>query len=82
MPFVCVQPIQTSWARRSEDLTFDKTDDKDAILIARLTASYAAASPNQSGDLGRLRHLGARRERLTVEAGSVTSTASPCIICP
>ncbi len=31
MPFVCVQPIQTSWARRSEDLTFDKTDDKDAV---------------------------------------------------
>jgi hypothetical protein len=26
MSFVCVQPMQTSWARRSEDLTFDKTD--------------------------------------------------------
>jgi len=26
MPFVCVQPMLTSWARRSEDLTFDKTD--------------------------------------------------------
>jgi transposase len=37
MPFVCVQPMQTSWARRSEDLTFDKADDKDAVLIARLT---------------------------------------------
>ena len=36
MSFVCVQPMQTSWARRSEDLTFDKTDDKDAVLIARL----------------------------------------------
>jgi transposase len=23
MPFVCVQPMLTSWARRSEDLTFD-----------------------------------------------------------
>lgn len=48
MSFVCVQPIQTSWARRSEDLTFDKTDDKDAILIARLTAQLAATPPNQS----------------------------------
>jgi transposase len=28
MPFVCVQPMLTSWARRSEDLTFDKTDEK------------------------------------------------------
>src|SRR3954453_10576111 len=28
MRFVCVQPMKTSWARRSEDLTYDKTDDK------------------------------------------------------
>jgi transposase len=26
MAFVCVQTMLTSWARRSEDLTFDKTD--------------------------------------------------------
>src|SRR5664279_5504938 len=26
MPFVCVQGLLVSWARRSEDLTFDKTD--------------------------------------------------------
>ena len=38
MPFVCVQPLVTSWSRRTEDLTCDKTDDKDAVLIARLTA--------------------------------------------
>jgi hypothetical protein len=25
MPFVYVQTLQTAWARRSEDLTFDKT---------------------------------------------------------
>jgi transposase len=30
MPFVCVQPMLPAWARRSEDLTFDKTDEKDA----------------------------------------------------
>jgi hypothetical protein len=38
MPFVCVQPMVTSWSRRAEDLITDKTDDKDAVLIARLTA--------------------------------------------
>ena len=38
MAFVCVQTLLTSWARRSEDLTFDKTDEKDAVLIARLAA--------------------------------------------
>lgn len=28
MSFVCVQPAMTSWSRRAEDLTHDKTDDK------------------------------------------------------
>src|SRR5436190_19562216 len=45
MPFVCVQPMLTSWARRSEDLTFDKTDEKDAVLIARLTAQLRCYVP-------------------------------------
>ena len=71
MPFVCVQPIQTSWARRSEDLTFDKTDDKDAVLIARLTAQLRCYVPEPVDETwGRLRHLGARRERLIVDAGA------------
>ena len=69
MPFVCVQPMQTSWARRAEDLTFDKTDDKDAVLIARLTAQLRCYVPEPVEETwGRLRHLGARRERLIVEA--------------
>jgi transposase len=59
MPFVCVQPMQTSWARRSEDLTFDKTNDKDAILIARLTAQLttraALADPVGPGACNRER---------------------------
>jgi transposase len=63
--FVCVQPMQTSWARRSEDLTFDKTDDKDAVLIARLTAQLRCYAPEPVEETwGRLRHLGARREEL------------------
>src|SRR3954463_11117539 len=71
MPFVCVQPMQTSWARRSEDLTFDKTDDKDAVLIPRLTAQLRCYAPEPVDETwGRLRHLGARRERLIVEAGA------------
>jgi transposase len=65
MAFVCVQPMQTSWARRSEDLTFDKTDDKDAVLIARLTAQLRCYVPEPVEETwGRLRHLGARREEL------------------
>src|SRR6266550_643757 len=41
---VCVQPVVTSWSRRTEDLTCDKTDDKDAVLIARLTAQLRCPS--------------------------------------
>lgn len=67
MSFVCVQPMQTSWARRSEDLTFDKTDEKDAVLIARLTAQLRCYAPEPVDETwGRLRHLGARREELIV----------------
>ncbi len=68
MPFVCVQPSLTSWARRSEDLTHDKTDEKDAVLIARLTAQLRCYVPERVDETwGRLRHLGARREQLIVE---------------
>jgi hypothetical protein len=71
MPFACVQPVLTSWARRTGDLTFDKTDEKDAVLIARLTAQLRCYIPGAAGETwGRLRHLGARRERLV--AGAVS----------
>jgi transposase len=71
MPFVCVQPMVTSWSRRTEDLTFDKTDEKDAVLIARLTAQLRCYVPEPAGETwGRLRHLGTRREQLITEAGS------------
>jgi transposase len=65
MAFVCVQPTVTSWARKSEDLTTDKTDDKDAVLIARLTGQLRCYLPEPVDETwGRLRHLGTRREQL------------------
>jgi transposase len=71
MPFVCVQPMVTSWSRRTEDLTCDKTDEKDAVLIARLTAQLRCYVPEPVDETwGRLRHLGTRREQLITETGS------------
>jgi transposase len=68
MPFVCVQPLMSSWARRAEDLTFDKTDDKDAVLITRLAAQLRCYLPEPVDETwGRLRHLGVRRARLVAE---------------
>jgi transposase len=71
MSFVCVPGLLVSWARRSEDLTFDKTDEKDAVLIARLTAQLRCYVPEPVHETwARLRHLGARRARLVVESTS------------
>ena len=71
MSFVCVQPMVSSWSRRAEDLTFDKTDEKDAVLIARLTAQLRCYEPEPADETwARLRHLGARREQLITEVGS------------
>jgi transposase len=71
MPFVCVQPLVTSWSRRTEDLTSDKTDDKDAVLTARLTAQLRCYVPEPADETwARLRHLGIRREQLLTEVGS------------
>jgi transposase len=65
MPFVCVQPSVTSSSRRTEDLTMDKTDEKDAVLIARLTAQLRCYEPEPTDETwARLRHLGTRREQL------------------
>lgn len=71
MPFVCVQPMLTSWSRRAEDLTVDKTDEKDAVLVARLTAQLRCYEPEPVDETwARLRHLGARRDQLLTEIGS------------
>ncbi len=68
MSFVCVQPAVSAWVRKTEDLTSDKTDDKDAVLIARLTAQLRCYLPEPVEETwGRLRHLGVRREQLIGE---------------
>ena len=68
MEFVCVQPAVSAWVRKTEDLTSDKTDDKDAVLIARLTAQLRCYLPEPVDETwGRLRHLGTRREQLIEE---------------
>jgi transposase len=82
MPFVCVQPAVTSWSRRAEDLTFDKTDEKDAVLIARLTAQLRCYVPEPVDETwARLRHLGVRREQLLTEVGSQVQQVRDLLEC-
>lgn len=62
MTLVCVQPLLTKRARESEEYTRDKTDDKDAVLIARLVAQLRCYAPERADETwARLRHLGARQ---------------------
>ena len=59
---VCVQPLLVGRAREAEDFTRDKSDDKDALLIARLTTQLHCYLPERpTAAWARLRHLGNRR---------------------
>jgi transposase len=69
LPPVCVQPLLVWRAREAEDLTWDKSDPKDAVLIARLAAERRCYEPERTDQTwARLRHLGARRARLVTDA--------------
>src|SRR5438034_3179127 len=64
-PMVGVQPLVVARGREAEDYTRGKSDDRDAVLIARLAAQLHCYLPEQAGQAwARLRHLGARRSRL------------------
>jgi transposase len=45
LALVCVQPLLVYRAREGEDLTWDKPDPKDAVIIARLAAGGTVMSP-------------------------------------
>jgi hypothetical protein len=47
---VCVQPLLVWRAREAEDLTWDKSDPKDAVIIARLTAQLCCYEPERSSE--------------------------------
>ncbi len=69
MTLVCVNPMLVGRAREAEDYTRDKSDDKDAVLIARLVAQRNCYAPERADETwARLRQLGARRARLITEA--------------
>jgi transposase len=71
LAFVCVQPLATHLAREAEDYTRDKSDYKDAVLIARLAAQLRCYLPEQAGEeQALLRHLGRRRARLITAASA------------
>ena len=66
---VCVQPLLVHRARESEDFTHNKSDETDAMIIARLVTELRCYLPERADPAwARLRHLGARRAALVTDA--------------
>lgn len=82
LELVCVQPVLVGRARVGEDFTRDKTDDKDAVLIARLTAELRCYVPEVPDETwARLRHLGSRRARLIGESTACVQQVRDLLEC-
>jgi transposase len=79
---VCVPPMLVARGREEEDLTRDRSDDKDALVIARLAAQLRCYAPErQTPTWARLRHLGARRGHLLVAAGAARQQLRDLLEC-
>lgn len=79
---VCVQPLLVARARESEDFTRDKSDDKDALLIARLATQLHVYLPEQAdATWARLRHLGARRVERVTQVGAARQQLRDLLEC-
>jgi transposase len=70
LELVCVRPLLVHREREREDYTRDRSDQRDAVLIAELAAQLRCYVPERTDETyARLRHLGARREQLVTRAG-------------
>jgi len=69
LPFVCVQPLVTHIAREQQDLTGDKTDEGDCVLVGRLACELACYVPEElEGAWAELRAEGRHRVSLIARA--------------
>jgi Transposase len=82
LALVCVQPLLVYRAREGEDLTRDKSDPMDAVLIARLASELRCYEPEHAGAVwARLRHLGARRNQVTTGATAAVNQIRDLLEC-
>jgi transposase len=69
LPLVCVQPLVSHLAREQQDLTGDKTDEGDCVLIGRLAGQLACYVPEEvEGAWAELRAEGRHRAVLITRA--------------
>jgi transposase len=70
LDLVCIQPLLVHRERERDDLTRDRSDQRDAVLIADLAGQLRCYVPERTDAVyARLRHLGARRQELVTRAG-------------
>lgn len=82
LDLVCVQPLLVHREREREDLTKDRSDQRDAVLIADLTVQLRCYVPERTDQhYARLRHLGAGREQLVTRAGSARQQLRALLEC-
>jgi transposase len=82
LDLVCVQPLLVHREREREDLTRDRSDQRDATLIADLAAQLRCYLPERTdATYARLRHLGARREQLVTRAGGCRQQLAALLEC-
>jgi transposase len=79
---VCVNPMLVHRGREEEDFTRDRSDFKDATIIAKKVAELRCYVPYQlEGQWCRLRHLGARRNDQLVAAGAARQALRDLLEC-
>ena len=82
LPLVCVNPMLVSRGREGEDFTKERSDHRDAVIIARLTSELRCYAPYQpEGPWARLRHLGVRRHQQLVVASAARQTVRDLLSC-
>jgi transposase len=79
---VCVNPMLVHRGREEEDFTRDRSDFKDATIIAKKVTELRCYVPYQlEGNWCRLRHLGARRNDQLVAAGAARQALRDLLEC-
>jgi transposase len=79
---VCVNPMLVRRGREEEDFTRDRSDFKDATIIAKKVTELRCYVPYQlDGHWCRLRHLGARRNAQIVAAGAARQALRDLLEC-
>jgi len=82
LTMVCAPPMLVHREREREDLTPDRSDAKDAVVIAGLAAQLRCYEPERpTAQWARMRHLGARRSELTTACGVVRQRMRSLLEC-